>query len=199
MGDLSAASQWRARALSRFVITGWKEGVAAIIISGSFSELARVNDDYPAGQFLDVIKPAPAALAILDEAASCAAETPSGITVGPNSPSPELIARWVNEKRGFHLLLQGDYRASRKAYERALEMAGFSRRGRVKVQLGLELLNYLEALASGGLASSTATEALTDEAKAFRDANLTDLVKLGSFNALEMTRGSRHLKPYEIL
>lgn len=73
-------AQWRARALSRFVTTGWNEGVAALLVGNAFVELGRVNDDYPNGQFLDVIKPAPAALAILDEAETFAAGKGSGIT-----------------------------------------------------------------------------------------------------------------------
>lgn len=199
LGEHGIAAQWRARALSRFTATGWVEGVATRIMSDALVELARVNDDYPQGQFLDVMKPAPSALAILEEIEPFTVGTGSGINLSRSSPSPALLARFLHEKRGFFLLVSGDYLGSLESYRRALELPDLNLRGRFKVRLGIALVEYASAVGKGEPADGQSTWALVTEAEAAGDVGLTDLVNIGRANAAEMDLGTMRLKPYEVL
>ncbi|ABM16757.1 hypothetical protein [Mycolicibacterium vanbaalenii] len=193
------AAQWRARALSRFAGTGWVEGVATRIMSDALVELARANDDYPQGQFLDVMVPAPSALAVLDEIEPFTVGDGSGINLSRSSPSPALLARFLHEKRGFFLLVGGDYSAALESYRRALDLPDLNLRGHLKVRLGIALVEYVSAVKSGEHVDGHPTSALVAEAEASNDVGLTDLINIGRFNAGEIDAGTLRVKPYEVL
>ncbi len=194
--EFEALRLWRARALSRFTAVGWVEGVASILMSEAFTELSRENDFYAAGRTLDVIVPSATALAMLEEIERFTEGPGSGIELSRRSPSQASLRRLFHEKRGFLLLLAGDHQESRAAYERALAAAA-NERGKIKVRLGIELVDYSAALAAGGvLPSGDETRHLGGAASA---AQSGDIAETATLNAGVMDSGGRALHPYEIL
>jgi hypothetical protein len=195
--DFGPVRLWRSRALARFSAIGWVEGVGSIIIGEAFVELARKNNDYTAGRTLDVIKSSDVALGVLAELERFTVGSGSGCRLGPGSPSQAVLKRLLHEKRGFLLLLSGDYDAARESYSRALEAAGTNRRGQVKVQLGRLLVDYLDAEDAqqhGHIAEETAR--LGREAS---EASSPDVAETAEVNAKVMREGGQALAPYEIL
>lgn len=141
--DSSQTMLWRMRALARYAAIGWHEGVGAIILSESFSVLSRENDDYPRGRRIDVVRGSTMALEILDEVGTLATRPSSGISVGPRSPSPQLLTRFFYERRALHLLLLRRLSEASEAYRLATEHAE-SERGRLRARAGAALVRYLE-------------------------------------------------------
>lgn len=193
--DFPQADLWRVRAMARYVRVGWVEGVASLMLSAAFKELARANNDYPEGRYLDAIRPSAVALAMVDELEPFAVEPGSGISTGYGSPTPSLVARFVHENRGFLLLVEGRLDDARVSYMHAVD-ADDSSRSRVKSRLGLALVDYVSGLRTGDPVSSDATQILCAEAESM---GLWDLVASARSNAEEMDRRGRHLVPYAIL
>lgn len=88
----------------------------------AFTALSLANDDYVQGKSLDVIRGSQAALDLLDELGLFLRAAPSGISVGPRSPSRSVLARFLHEKRGFLLLALGRLNEARASYERPLSL-----------------------------------------------------------------------------
>lgn len=153
----SAAELWRTRALVRFALSGWHEGVGAVVMGRAFTALARRNDDYVRGQTIDVIRGSEGALKLIDELQPFLRAASSGISVGPQSPSQEILARFYYEKRGFLMVTLGRWDEALTAYDRAAAVAEEtgSARGVVKVQAGRALVMYLSGAEAAG-ASETA-------------------------------------------
>lgn len=191
--DLEVAELWRMRALARFTLTGWHEGVAAVVMGRAFGTLSRVNDDYIKGSTLDVIIGSQVALDLFDELSLFLDAEPSGISVGPRSPNQGVLARFLHEKRGFLLLTLGRLAEARESYSQAAAVCKGNPRGEVKVRLGSALVDYLDGSA----------EAARDETRAAltvaRELGEIDLVEKGERNLAVMERGGRDLSPYEIL
>ncbi|ABL80555.1 MULTISPECIES: hypothetical protein [unclassified Nocardioides] len=194
--DFDSLRIWRSRALVRFAAIGWTEGVGAIVMSEAFSELARVNHDYAAGRTLDLIEPSPTAIAILDEIERFTQGPGSGHQLSPRSPSQASLKRLFHEKRGFLLLLRDQFEEARASYQRALAVAA-NERGKVKVNLALVLVDYLEALATRApTCDGTGTSRLGTIAQ---QAGSDDVAEVAFRNADIMDAGGRALHPYEIL
>jgi hypothetical protein len=188
---------WRARALARFAAIGWVEGVASLIMGDALAELSRENNDYATGRTLDVIRPSAVALRIMEELERFTTGPDSGFRLGPASPSQPVLRRFFFEKRGFLLLLDGDFDAARESYDRALEAAGESVRGQVKVRLGRLLVDYLmRSGLEGGGAIAAETEALGQKAL---ETSSADVARTAFINASVMRDGRAELRPYEIL
>ena len=196
--DLRAVDRWRTRALARFGLLGWREGVAAVMMSTVFVILAQDNDDYPAGTTLDVLRPSPDALDLLAELEPFTVGEGSGFRVGPRSPNPALIARFVHEKRGFLLLLAQRYDEAQASYRRAATAALGSPRGELKVAAGAALVEYLSHLDGGGdlRESLAATRAALEQARAQHE---DDIATTAGHNAAVIAAGGRDLRAYEIL
>jgi hypothetical protein len=195
--DFSAVRLWRTRALARFTAIGWVEGVALLIMGEAFSELARVNDDYPAGRTLDLIRPSAVALGIISELERFTVGQGTEFRLGPSAPSQPVLRRLFHEKRGFLLLLDGDYDSARASYDKALVAAGSHQRGRVKVRLGRLLVDYVSLESDDGK-DGIATETL-ELSQGARNASSTDVAEAAETNATVMREGGRNLLPYEIL
>lgn len=191
--DFVTAEVWRTRALARFTLTGWHEGVAAVVMGRAFTALSLANDDYVQGKSLDVVRGSQAALDLLDELGLFLRAAPSGISVGPRSPSRSVLARFLHEKRGFLLLTLGRLDEARASYEKAAVVAEGNPRGTVKVRLGRALVDYLAGARSTALAETTAA---VEEAVSLRE---EDLIEIGEHNIVVMKRGGSDLHPYEIL
>lgn len=193
--DALLADVWRTRALTRFALTGWHEGVASVAMGRSFVALAHVNNDYRRGVTLDVLKGSQAAVDILDELKPFLQVPSSGISVGPRSPSQPVLARFLHEKRGFLLMLLGLLDEARESYELAASVAEGNARGTVKVQLGRVLVEYIAGAHETALAETRTAVGTARELG--RDGE--DLVEIGEHNIAVMERGGRDLRPYEIL
>lgn len=198
IADHGRAATWRARALARFALIGWREGVASILMAGAFTALAQANRDYADGKTLDVVVGSDEALLVLDELEPFTVEPGSGITVGTRSPTPQLVRRFLYEKRGFLLLLAGRYADARASYAEAAGAAATSPRGSIKVRAGLALVDYRAALdGDGDPADALArTEAVATDARELGEA---DLVRDAEHNAAVMRAGGTDLVAYEIL
>jgi len=183
---------WRARALSRAVVVGWTECVAAIAMGEAFSLLATANDQFVRGRTLDVLQPAPLALSALMELEVYLQATDSGIRLGPSSPSRALIRRFLYEKRGFLLLVAGEFNRARESYEDAAREAEGQPRGEVKVALGAALVEYL----AGSAVGAEPTRALLERARA---GCWNDLVAAAEHNVVAMEKGRSDVLGYEIL
>lgn len=194
--NLSTVAVWRARAMSRYVAIGWQEGVGALLLSEALTVLARVNSDYPSGRYLDCIRPSDEAQAILDELTPFTSLPGSGIRLGPGAPSPGLVARFMHENRGFLFVVAGRLLDAHDSFLTAHAMAD-SPRGRLKCELWLALIEYLQNLDKNSADScATTTVALCAEA---HELVFPDLAEAASFNASEMEQRSRHLVPYAII
>lgn len=193
--DFLAADLWRTRALTRFALSGWHEGMAAVLMGRALTALSKANEDYPNGKTLDVIQGCRPALAFLDELEYFIRASPSGISVGPRSPDQALLARFLHEKRGFLLLALGDLDAAKQSYKEASAAAVGNPRGSVKVRLGHALVDYVSGARSEALAD---TRAALADAKQLGPAGI-DLVEWGEANVTVMERNGVELRPYEIL
>jgi len=191
--DFEVAELWRMRALARFTLTGWHEGVAVVVMGRAFGTLSRVNDDYAKGETLDVINGSQVALDLLDELSLFLDAEPSGISVGPRSPSRGLLARFIHEKRGFFLLTLGRLAEARESYNKAAAVCKGNARGEVKVRLGSALVDYLDGSAEAAWNETRAALAVA------RELGESDLVETGERNLAVMERGGRDLSLYEIL
>lgn len=189
-----ASRVWRARSQARAAATGWREGLAILIISDAFSLLAQANDDYPVGRTLDVLRPAPEARAIIEAALTALPEgddeTPPP---GPTAPTRRSVRRMVAEKTGFLLLLEADLDAARDSYTRASEWAEGRARDEVKVALGLALVEHL---AGTDPSAPVRTAWLAGRAA---ELGIVDLSTAAEHNARMMTTGRTALRAYEIL
>lgn len=190
--DNRLADTWRARALARFALVGWHEGVGAVAMGLALGWLARANDDYAAGRTLDVLVGSDDALAALDEVRLFLRVPPSGHTLGPRSPSHEVLRRFVHEKRAFLLLLLGRVDEAREGYAWAAEVARAdgNARGEVKSLLGATLVDH---------AAGEVGRALDETERLAAQSTWTDLSEAAAHNAEVMRRGGRDLLPYEIL
>jgi hypothetical protein len=193
--DFATARVWRVRGLTRAITSIWHVGVASLILSDVFVELARSNDDYPDGRLLDVLRPARVALTIIDEMETLARGLTDEIALGFGAPTAATIERFVHENRGLLLLIAGRLEDARKSYARAVEAVGSNDRSRVKSLLGSALVSYVIALPAG-TASAEPTRMLTDEAEAM---GFVDLVVAGRHNVAEMEQSGRGLALYAIL
>lgn len=191
--DFPMAELWRMRALARFALTGWHEGVAAIAMGRAFTALSTQNNDYSLGKTLDVIEGSQTALELLEDLELFLRVPPSGITVGPRSPSQTVLRRFLHEKRGFLLLALGRVQEATASYDQAEICSRGNPRGEVKVQLGRALVVYMAGDVARALMDTR--EAL-GKACELREA---DLVKIGGYNIAVMERSGRDLRPYEIL
>jgi hypothetical protein len=189
------AAVWRARALSRFAATGWTEAVGAVAMGEAFRMLALANGDYEHGRTLDLLRPAPHARAVLEELQVYLAAGDSGIRLGPSAPSPAVLERFLHEKCGFLLLVEGDLEAARASYARAAEAVRGHRRGEIKVALGAALVEYVGARSTGE-GSADATDELIAAAES---AGQSDLVATARHNVDVMRAGGGDLLGYEIL
>lgn len=194
--DIQAASVWRVRALARFSALGWVEGVGTLIIGTAFGELARANGDYSNGQTFDNVIPSYTALAILEEARRFTVGPGSDFQLGPQSPTQSVLRRLFHEKRGFLCTLSGDFDEARASYAEALLAAAGSERGVIKVELGLALLEYLQAGASADSELASQTMKLGERASR---CGYQDLSVTANRSCEVMRRGGRHVLPYEIL
>jgi tetratricopeptide (TPR) repeat protein len=195
--DINLGEVWRTRALVRFTLIGWHEGVGAVLLARAFGALSIENGDYPDGngKTLDVMRGSSAAVDILDEIVSLMDAAPSGIRVGTRSLDKDLLERFYYEKRGFFLLALGRLDDARASYVRAAEVAAAagSKRGQVKVRLGRALVEYASGSREVALAE---TRVAVDDARTLGE---DDLVKTGEQNLTVMERGGIDLHPYEIL
>jgi hypothetical protein len=193
LGQLRAV--WRARAQSRFVALNWVEGCAAIMMTDIYPMLAVANDGYPDGTTLDVLRPCAAAVAVLDELVRFSSPPGSGHPVGPG---PTLIARFVSEKTGLLLLIEGRFDEAEACYLRALHHAGSDSRGKGKVRAGLELVRYLRDLDAGG-SGQVAADATAVIAAELAGGRHPDMAQIAATNAERMRSGRRDVLAYEIL
>lgn len=196
--EVAMVPLWRSRALTRYVQTGWNEGVASLLLSEALAELARANDGYPDGGYLDAIRPSAEALAILNEMEPFSVEPGSGISTGYGSPTPATVARLMYENRALLLLISGSFEEARKDFLNAVTAAGENPRGRVKSLLGLALADYVQSVHAGN-ADASAVEATRELAQEAHALGFGDLVSAGRHNLAEMGRGGLHLLPYAIL
>lgn len=196
--DHEAFVVWRTRALVRFAEVGWTEGIGAIAMGEAFRLLARANDDYPNGQTLDRVAPCPAAVAALDALRPLAVEPGSGIMLGPSSPSPSLIARFIWEKRGALLLIARDFDSAAASYARAAQLVEDSTRGPIKVALGRALVDYVRAVENGEPIATAfeTTEVLAEQAVS---TGQTDLAATAASNLSVMPDRGLSVRLYEIL
>lgn len=196
LGRYAEAVSWRVRATSRFVATGWQEGVMAVMMTEMFRALSLHNDHYPDGRTIDVIKPSRDAMSVLDEL------PPFGDGDGDGSrsagPDPAMISRFHHEKRGFLLMLERRWDEALASYTRALDFVAADPRGDVKVRAGRALVAYLADLEAGGDGREAAEETarLVHVAKGI---GAKDVEKAAEANVSAMRRGSRALEPYEML
>lgn len=191
--DVVTAEVWRTRALARFALVGWHEGVATVLMGRALAELSRVNDDYADGATLDVIRGSEAALDHLNELELFLRIEPSGFSVGPRSPSQSVLARMLPEKKGLLLLALGRLGEARASYEEAAFVAKGNPRGEVKTRLGRALVDYM---AGEERLALTETRSAVELAQKMGE---EDLVEIGQHNASAMERGGHDLRPYEIL
>lgn len=195
--DYGAVRLWRARALARFAAIGWVEGIAYIVMGEAFVELAQVNDGYSQGRTLDLIKPSGVGLGVLAELERFTVGQGSGFQLGPSAPSQAVLKRLIHEKRGFLLLLSGEYVEARAAYDLAYDAAGANRRGQIKVRLGRCLADYLAAgTAEQRERVAQQTELLGQEAL---EASSPDVAETAEINSNVMREGGLALVPYELL
>ncbi|MEJ7783381.1 MAG: hypothetical protein WKF96_01170 [Solirubrobacteraceae bacterium] len=195
LGDLAEARVWRVRATRRFAAVGWPAGTAAILMTELYRALFEANDGYPDGKTLDVLRPAPDAARVLDELRPVAAGPASGFPFGPD---PALIARFLHEKTGVVLMIEGDYAAAVSAFEAAIAFAAGEPRGKVKVELGKVLAEYLAAAPTGADAAQYADR--TDQLAAEADAiGQNDIAEIARAKEAGMRAGSRGLSLYEML
>lgn len=191
--DFPLANLWRDRALELFTQTGWHEGVGTLLMGKAFAALSEANDDYVHGRTLDVIRGSQEALDLMDGILPLLDREPSGVTVGPRSPSKALLTRFYYEKRGFLLLALGELGQAAESYGRAAESARGEARGTVKVRLGRALVQYEAGARDAALAETI------DAADAARELGDKDLIETGERNREVMETGGANLTPYEIL
>ncbi|WP_457099651.1 hypothetical protein [Microbacterium sp. P5_E9] len=193
--DFALAEIWRTRALTRFALTGWHEGVGVLQMSRAFIALARANDDYARGRTLDLIEGASETLVIMEELALFVRSAPSGITVGPQSPSTSLLARMLHEKGGFFLLTLRRLTDARESYDRAIAVSveAGSLRGETKSRMGAALVDCFQG------DRDRAIQSTEDGVAVSADAGFPDLVAIGKHNLAAMRRGEMGLRPYEFL
>lgn len=194
----TATRLWRARSLARAVAVGWREGVAALIMSDAFTLLAQANDDYARGRTIDVMQPAPAARGVI-EAVLTALPNDQDASEPPARTAPSLrsMRRMVEEKTGFLLLLEGAHAQARDAYARAAHWAEGRERDELKVALGAALVDYLDPRDDDEAADARVrTKSLAGRATA---ADIADLSATATHNAAVMAEGGKALRPYEIL
>lgn len=195
--DYSEARLWKVRAMSGFTSVGWHEGIGALLMSEAFGELASANADFQNGKAIDAIRPSSYAIEIMREVVRFAGHPSSGIRLKPGSPTTQVLTRLVYEKLGFLELLDGRFQDSRASYRRALTEAGDHSRGRIKVQLGLALLDYLADSKDRDKGSQAEQTAALGSAA--REAGIRDLADIAECNAAVMRSGDHALQPYEIL
>ena len=196
--DIAQAEVWQVRALARFALLQWTEGVAAVFMGRAFSVLARDNSDYPKGVFLDAINGSLNALSVIDELEPFAKAPGSGVSVGTRSPSPALIERFLYEKRGFLLMLLKRFDEARESYKQAAEVAVGNARGELKVRAGAALVDYLDAVNT----DNDATKATGETIKVLelaREAGETDIERTAAHNVEVMLAAAKNLLAYEIL
>lgn len=195
LGRYLEGARWRARAMSRFIATDWKEGAISVVMTDAFRVLEMANDGYPRGKTVDVLLPSEDAMEILSELRPFATGEARPNAIGPD---PALIARFMHEKRGFFLVLAERWDEAVASYDEALKYVENERRGELKVGAGRALALYLQDVADGGdgrvAAGSTAAIA-----KAARDHGVTDVAKVAEANLPVMRTGGGALRPYEIL
>jgi hypothetical protein len=194
-GDLAEARIWRVRATRRFAAVGWPEGTAAILMTELYRALFEANDGYGTGTTLDVLRPAPGAARILDELRPVAEGPASDFAFGPDPP---LIGRFLHEKSGVLLTIEGDYPAAISAFDAAIAFTADEPRGKVKVQLGKVLAEYLGAGPdeAGDPGYADRTQQLAADADAIEQNDIADIARS---NAAEMRAGSRRVSLYEML
>lgn len=184
---------WRARAMTRYTLLGWWEGIATLTMGEAFRALAIANEEYARGKTLNVIVGSPAAVSIIGELEFFLTLPGSGRTAGGLSPNPRLLRRFLFEKRAFFRLVDRDVHGARADYERALaENEGL--RGRIKVGLGLVLVDLLDGTVDAAVAAS-ATEALAAQL----DEEHGDLLEISAHNVETLRQGSPAVRAYEYL
>lgn len=187
------AELYRCRALARFALIGWSEGVAAVMMGTAFAILGDANQGYSRGRSLDVIVGSPEALAVFDELEPFTTGPGSGISVGDRSPTPSLIERFLHEKRGFMLLTLREFDAARASYEKAARVAVGSARGALRVRLGALLVDYVAGSSAG------AVSAQADLVEAAAELGHRDLLTLSQHNLSVMSEGGANVLSYEML
>lgn len=195
LDEYVVTGMWKARALARFAALDWREGVAAILMVDVFKVLAVAHEGYPDGTTFDVLRPCPEALAIIDELRPFAERGGRPYDFGPDA---ELLTRFVHEKVGFLLAVEGRFDAAEERYEQALRHVIAEPRGQVKVRAGLELVRYLRDLAQGGrgAAASAATATLAANPLTRR---FSDIAAIADANVERMREARRDVLPYELL
>lgn len=195
--DPVAMVTWRSRALTRFALLGWQEGIAALLMGDAFRALSIVNADYPEGRTLDKVTGSRDAISIIEQIEPFSHDPGSGISVGRRSPSPALVRRWLYEKRGFFRMVTGDFAGAGEDYDRALVENEGSRRGQIKVRLGRALVDYLAALPAG--VDPAPFVGTTAQLRAQLDQEDVDLLRASGHNLEVMRRGGEDVMPYEYL
>jgi hypothetical protein len=194
---------WQARAYVKFLALDWREGVASVVMTNAFRLLAIANDNYPQGRSYDVLHPAPEAVKVLEALRPFAIGPGSGFDVGP---TPALVARFIDEKSGFLLTLEKRWDEAEAAYDRALAQvaadpdASGDPHGKLRVQLGRELVRYLRESASGGdgRAAAAATAQLVKDNEELLKGHHR-LSEIAGGNASRMLSGRADVLPYELL
>ena len=200
LGDYEAADLWRERARVRGEAVGWPEMIAALNMSEAFKALSVRNDDYIAGRTLDVIQGSPEALEAMRRLEAVAESGGSGIRVSAQSPSVELIRRFVFEKTGSFQLALRQYDAAVESFAKAVAVAE-DPRGLLKTRAGLALALYCRALgvSDSGTVESAIAETQSVAAEAAELSRNADVAETALHNAETMSRQGRDLLLYEIL
>lgn len=188
---------WRSRALTRFALLGWHEGIAALLMGDAFRALSIVNDAYPDGKTLDKVTGSRDAISIIEQIEPFSHDPGSGISAGTRSPSPALVRRWLYEKRGFFRMAAGDFEGAGEDYDRALMESQGSLRGQIKVRLGRVLSDYLAAHSEG--VDGEPFAAATAELRSQLEQGDGDLLRASAHNIEVMRRGGKDVMPYEYL
>lgn len=141
---------------------------------------------------MDLLQPAPHALAALQELEVYLQAPDSGIRLGPSSPSQALVRRFLHEKSGFLLLVAGEFDRARESYAHAAREAEGQPRGEVKVAFGAALVEYV---ADPGVGAEP-TRALLERGDA---GGWNDLVGTAQHNVAGMEQGRLDVLGYEIL
>lgn len=196
--DSVVADRWRVRATARFALVDWPEGVAATFMSQAFVVLARLNRGYPHGRTLDVIQGSTEPLLMLDELVPFTVRPGSRVSVSERSPSPQLIERFLHEKRGFFELLLKRFDDARSSYDHAAIAARGSARGEIKVGAGRALVDYVAAHATD-FDRAPAVAQTAELLAAAERLGEHDLVAQATDNLAEMRNDGTRLVPYELL
>lgn len=191
---------WRSRARRIATAIPWPELIAVLDMSEAFIQMAVINEDYPLGRTLDVIKGFPGSIEILQRLHAVADGPESGIVVTPRSPTTALIRRFVLEKTGSFQLAAGQTDAAATSFAAALEHAEGAR-GALKARGGLALADYLRSLDADDLGSALAaareTRTVLEELVALGEDE--DTISVARHNAEVMERRGRDLLLYEVL